>query len=270
MGNNITQRLKYKESVVKFSYKYGVSKAAVKFCECKRTIYRWRKRYDGTLESLKDYSRKPHYHPNQHTKEELDLIRNYKNNNKDTGLVVLWVKLRKAGYTRTIQGLFYAMRRMGIYKKAPSKAKNEQPPLVPKATYPGERVQIDTKYVPMECLSKELKETGKRYFQFTAIDEYTRLRYLYFCEEKSTFEAAKFVDRLVRYFPFKIKLVQTDNGFEFTNKLSWHEASKNRKTLFEQRLEELGIEYHTTKTTYTNTKWKSRKKSQKRSRKILL
>ena len=24
MGNNITQRLKYKESVVKFSYKYGV------------------------------------------------------------------------------------------------------------------------------------------------------------------------------------------------------------------------------------------------------
>ena len=27
----------------------------------------------------------------------------------------------------------------------------------------GERVQIDTKYVPMEYLSKELKETGKRW-----------------------------------------------------------------------------------------------------------
>ena len=50
MGNNITSKLKYKESVVKFSYKYGVTKAAIKFCECRRTIYRWRKRYDGTLE----------------------------------------------------------------------------------------------------------------------------------------------------------------------------------------------------------------------------
>ena len=38
MGNNITQRLKYKESVVKFSYKYGVTKAAIKFNECRRTI----------------------------------------------------------------------------------------------------------------------------------------------------------------------------------------------------------------------------------------
>ena len=54
MGNNITDRLKYKESVVKFSKKYGVAKAAYKFGECKRTIYRWRNRYDGTLESLKD------------------------------------------------------------------------------------------------------------------------------------------------------------------------------------------------------------------------
>ena len=41
MGNNITEKLKYKESVVKFSYKYGVTKAAIKFNECKRTIYRW-------------------------------------------------------------------------------------------------------------------------------------------------------------------------------------------------------------------------------------
>ena len=31
MGNNITQKLKYKESVLKFSYKYGVTKAAIKF-----------------------------------------------------------------------------------------------------------------------------------------------------------------------------------------------------------------------------------------------
>ena len=31
MGNNITDRLKYKESIVKFSRKYGVVKAVLKF-----------------------------------------------------------------------------------------------------------------------------------------------------------------------------------------------------------------------------------------------
>ena len=123
MGNNITSKLKYKESVVKFSYKYGVTKASIKFCECRRTIYRWRDRYDGSLESLKDKSRKPHHHPNEHTEEEIKLIKNYKANNKDTGLVVLWVKLRRAGYTRTIQGLYHVMQRLGIYIKAPSKKK---------------------------------------------------------------------------------------------------------------------------------------------------
>ena len=77
MGNNITDRLKYKESVVKFSKKYGVAKEAYKFGECKRTIYRWRKRYDGTLESLKGKSRRPYSHSNQHTEEKIKLIRNF-------------------------------------------------------------------------------------------------------------------------------------------------------------------------------------------------
>ena len=104
MSNNITQKQKYKESVVKFSYKYGVTKAAIKFGECKRTIYRWRKRYDGTIKSLEDKSRKPHYHPNQHTEEEIRMIKNYKNNNKETGLVILWVNYEKQDIKEQYKG----------------------------------------------------------------------------------------------------------------------------------------------------------------------
>ena len=247
MSKIITQKLKFKQSVIKYSLKFGVTKASIRFEVNRRTIYRWIKRYDGTLESLKDHSRKPHHHPNEHSEEEIKLIKNYKNNNKDIGLVVLWIKLRQAGYTRTIQGLYYAMRRIGIYKKTPSKRKKEQPPAVPKARYPGERIQIDVKYVPMECITEEEKNKGIRYYQYTAIDEYTRIRYIYFSKEKSTYESAKFIDRLIRYFPFKVKLVQTDNGFEFTNRLSWNEKTKNKETTFEKRLRELKIEYKTTK-----------------------
>ena len=102
MNKSITQKLKFKQTVIKFSLKYGVRKAAIKFKLCARTIYRWINRYDGSLESLQDKSRKPKKHPNQHTEAEIKLIKAYKANNKDTGLVVLWVKLRTAGYTRTI------------------------------------------------------------------------------------------------------------------------------------------------------------------------
>lgn len=141
----------------------------------RKTIYRWRERYDGTLKSLVNKSRKPHRSPRAHTKQELKLIRDYKNKNKDTGLVVLWVKLRKVGYTRSVTSLYRTMVRMGIYKKAPSKKKVYEPKAYHQMTYPGQRVQVDVKYVPMKCMTKELKEQGERYYQYTAIDEYTRL-----------------------------------------------------------------------------------------------
>ena len=154
MRNSITQKMKYKQSVIKFSFEYGVSKTAIKFNINRRTIYRWIKAYDGTIESLRDKSRRPKHHPNEHTEEEIKLIKAYKRNNKETGLVVLWIKLRKAGYKRTVQELYHAMRRLGIYEKTPSKKKGQQAPEVPVATYPGERVQIDVKYVHKECISK--------------------------------------------------------------------------------------------------------------------
>ena len=243
MKNSITQKMKYKQSVIKFSLEYGVSKTAIRFDINRRTIYRWIKQYDGTIGSLRDKSHRPKHHPNEHTEEEIKLIKDYKRNNKETGLVVLWVKLRRAGYKRTVQGLYHVMRRLGIYEKAPSKAKKTQAPEVPIAKYPGERVQIDVKYVPKECMSKELQELGEKYYQYTAIDEYTRLRYTYYCKEHTTYESTKFVNRLIRYFPFKIKLIQTDNGFEFTNRLSWNGFNKNKKTMFAKRLKELKIEH---------------------------
>ena len=170
-------------------------------------------------------------------------LKDYKKNNKETGLVVLWVKLRAVGYTRTIQGLYHVMRKLGIYEKMPSKAKKTRAPEVPIAKYPGERVQIDVKYVPYNCMSKELREMGVKYYQYTAIDEYTRIRYTYFTEEHSTYESTKFLEKVIKYYPFKIELIQTDNGAEFTNRLSWRPAEKNKDTMFEKKIKELGIKY---------------------------
>ena len=238
--NSITQDILYKQSVIKYSLKYGVTKAAIKFKMHRKTIYRWREKYDGTAESLKNKSRRPHSHPKQHTEEEIKKIKDYKYKNKETGLVVLWIKLRKAGYTRSITSLYRVMQRLGIYNKAPSKKKEYEPKPYQQMMHPGERVQIDVKYVPAKSLTKEVKERDGRYYQYTAIDEYTRQRVLWASREHSTYASVEFLKVIIKKFKYKIECIQTDNGTEFTNRLTTY---RDKKTMFEKALKEQGIEH---------------------------
>lgn len=239
--NSITQDIIFKQSVVEYSLKYGVTEAAKRYKQHRKTIYRWLEKYDGTRKSLVNKSRRPHRHPNEHTKEEITMIKKYKAQNKDAGLVVLWIKLIKNGYTRSITSLYRVMQRLGIYNKAPSKKKKYIPKPYHQMTYPGEKIQIDVKYVPSNCLSKELREQGEKYYQYTAIDEYTRQRVLWASKEHSTYASAQFIDIVIGKFKYKIKCIQTDNGAEFTNKLI--PQKNNKETLFEKKLKELGIEH---------------------------
>ena len=116
------------------------------------------------------------------------------------------------------------MQRLGIYKKTPSKKKEYEPKPYQQMTHPGQRIQIDVKYVPRKCMSEELKELGEKYYQYTAIDEYTRQRVLWASKEHNTYELTKFLEVVVKKFKYKIECIQTDNGFEFTNRLNAQET----------------------------------------------
>ena len=239
--NSITQDIVFKQLVVEYSLKHGVTEAAKRYKQHRKTIYRWREKYDGTRKSLVNKSRRPHHHPNEHTAEEIRMIKKYKAHNKTDGLVVLWVKLHKRGYTRSITSLYRVMQRMGIYKKTVSKKKTYEPKPYQQMTHPGERIQIDVKYVPRKCMSKELIELEEKYYQYTAIDEYTRQRVLWASKEHSTYASTQFTEIVVKKFKYKIECIQTDNGFEFTNRLNSQKAKE--KTMFEKKLEELGIKH---------------------------
>lgn len=104
--------------------------------------------------------------------------------------------------------------------------------------YPGQRVQIDVKFVPAACLVGEAK--GHKFYQYTAIDEYSRFRYLEAFEEHSTYSSALFIEHLIKAFPFPIKCVQTDNGAEFTKRLL---PAERRPPHTETRLKQCGIEH---------------------------
>lgn len=81
-------------------------------------------------------------------------------------------------------------------------------------------------------------------FQYMAIDEYSRYRVLGAYPEQSTYSSADFLKKVVTAFSRKgieVECVQTDNGFEFTNRFS--NTKRDLKTLFEKAAEELGIRH---------------------------
>ena len=234
----VTQTILYRQALIKYSEKYGVTKAAIRYKTNRQYIYRWKKRYDGTLESLEDRSHRPHHHPNEHTADELKLIADMRKKNANSGLVVFWVKLRQRGYTRSVTGLYRVLRRQGQMAVKPPNPKYIAKPYE-QMQYPGQRVQIDVKFVPAACIVGEAK--GQNFYQYTAIDEYSRFRYLEAFPEHSSYSSAVFLEHLQKRFPFKIECVQTDNGQEFTKRLG--NTENPTPTLFESRLEQYGIRH---------------------------
>ena len=83
------------------------------------------------------------------------------------------------------------MQRIGIYRKAPSKKKEYEPKPYEEMRYPGERVQVDVKYVPAKSLTN-----------------------------------------------LKSNVYRQIMDLDFTNRLNWQ-----GKTMFESKLEELGIKH---------------------------
>ena len=78
-------------------------------------------------------------------------------------------------------------------------------------TYPGQRVQVDVKVVPCCCIT----DPELHLFQYTAIDEFSRLRFLAAYPEQSTYSSADFLKRLVKWYARKgihVECVQTDNS----------------------------------------------------------
>jgi transposase InsO family protein len=81
---------------------------------------------------------------------------------------------------------------------------------------PGHRLQMDVKFL------ERIPGTRKRLYQFTAIDDCTRIRVLKVYDACNQATAIRFVDEVLRRLPFRVQVVQTDNGAEFQSHFHWH------------------------------------------------
>ena len=215
-------------------------KASIKYNRSRSYIYFWLARYDGTPQSLACRSRRPHSHPNAHTDAELKLIQDMRRRNPKMGLCEFWARLRNRGYTRHIVSLYRVMRRLDMFKQATVIKNKYVPKPYESMQYPGQRVQIDVKVVPPSCIANP----SLKLFQYTAIDEFSRLRFLAGYDEHSTYSSADFLNKTVAFFKrhgFNIECVQTDNGPEFTNRFLT--SKKDKLTLFTHTANQLGIKH---------------------------
>ncbi len=235
----ITEEMRFRKRLCEFALKNGVTKAARRYHTNRKFVYRQLEKYDGTVRSLALKSRKPHSHPNTHTKEELDLIKQVYSRYDCDGLAEVYAQLQKRGYKRSYGSMLVQIKKIPKEKVKLRKGYTKHEEI--RGKYPGDKVQIDIKYVPNECLLFDTID--KKYYQITAIDEYSRKRVLEIVDEKSVTNTSRFVKELEEKIGLKINTIQTDNGPEFVN----NQIETDKPTLFETTLMQLGINHRRTR-----------------------
>lgn len=181
-----------------------------------RTLERWVASYKQSGEAgLLPKSTRPKSQPNEtpiRVKERIIELR------KDTGLcaVKMNYRLEKEGLDLSDRVIGKIIKGEGLVRKYRIRKLKYKYIKVPLAK--GDLVEIDIKYVP-DLIS------GKRYYQFTAIDCASRWRYLEVYDDFGNGSAIAFLNKLVGIAPFRIRAIKTDNGSSFTNRYTGYDKS---------------------------------------------
>ena len=174
------RRVKNKRPIKKILNLYHIKKAS---------FYRWLKIFDGTKESLIDKSHRPiSPHPNKLKYEIEKRILNLYRRNTNVSYIEIWARLKHDGINVSSSSALRTLKRNNAFSAyKPAKKKHNKVYFTPQMVH--EKWQVGVKFVPSECKSCNLE--GK-FYQYTILDEYSRKRVLYFCQEHSMFENIKF------------------------------------------------------------------------------
>ncbi len=107
------------------------------------------------------------------------------------------------------------------YKPYKNRFKHYEKPL------PGHQLQIDVKF-----LEKIPRVTYRKYYQFSAIDDGTRVRVLKIYDSNTQINAIDFLGHVLSKLPFRVHSIQTDNGSEFKSQFHWHVLDKGIKHVY--------------------------------------
>jgi transposase InsO family protein len=200
---------------------YGISR---------QVYYRWLRRYrEQGIDGLRDLSRRPHYSPNAtHVDVVGKILYLRKNYHFGPGKISMYLK-RYHDVEVSQSGVWRILKRLDLnrlpasqrYKRLDKRWQRYEKQL------PGHQIQIDVKFVePLKTTARPAVGRRTKYYQFTAIDDCTRLRVLRIyprCDQKT---AIQFVDYVLERLPFPVQVIQTDNGAEFQSTFHYHVLDK--------------------------------------------
>ena len=166
------------------------------------TFARWWARWqrEGN-KALLDRPRRPRRCPSALPGQVLDIIRGA---HRELGLGVRRLHahlLRAKVITCSISSIYRVLRRCGALLRRPRKPK---PNWIRYArAIPGERAQMDLKYLPQDR------------YQLTLVDDCSRYLGATVLEKRTTAAVCRALPGLLKTFPFPLRCIQTDNGSEF-------------------------------------------------------
>ena len=189
----------------------------------RQCFYRWLRRYEEEgEEGLRSRSSRPHNSPNATQSEVVGKIiylrRHYHQGPQKISMYLKRyhdIDISPSGVWRILKKL--DMSRLPTsqrYQRHAKRWKRYEKPL------PGHRVQVDVKFI------EPIAGLKKRHYQYTAIDDCTRIRVLRIYPKNDQKTAIQFVDYLLERLPFKVEVIQTDNGAEFQGAFHYHVLDK--------------------------------------------
>jgi transposase len=212
-------RIRLKLTVLEYAEYFGATKACREFYVPRSSFYRWKQTYEHEGRAGL-YRKKPiaYSHPRKTAPEVVEKI----------------LELRSAYQIGALRIVFYLERYHGIKISESTVSRvlrahgmNPLPKTVPRRaihskryakTVPGYHVQVDVKSLRL------IDQAGKpvKRYQYTAIDDATRIRALRVFSKHDQECAIHFMNYVIEKFPFRINTVRTDRGHEFQARFHWH------------------------------------------------
>jgi len=184
-----------------------VSKAARYYGVARSTIYRWVKKAPKHNRAyIETLSSRPHYHPNQLSKETVTRIVELR---FKTGRCaqILHEMLRREGIRVSLSSVKRTLKRNNLTRKKKQARLAVWKIPKPKVKGLGDLVEIDTIHY--------VRPNGSRFYLYVLLDVFSRYGYAEYRKKLSIKDSLSVVENALNYFNFKINTVQSDNGYEF-------------------------------------------------------
>jgi transposase InsO family protein len=222
--NEQEREIKRKKRVLEHAERIGnIHKTCRYFGIARSTFYVWRDAYrehgDAGLVRKKPIAR---HHPNTTPQELVDKILHIRRAYHMGPQRIVWYLERYHGVTTSDANVYRICRRHGLRRLPQRVGRRAVHTHRYEKQVPGHHVQVDVKFLNLDGPNG----ARVRRYQYTAIDDATRIRALRVYKRHPQANAIRFIDYVIDKFPFRIRTVRTDRGHEFQALFHWHLADQ--------------------------------------------